>query len=488
LKIVLSIYFKLVISLLTICFSGPALSQQIIWANKNNIDKRTDFTKVIGQNKYGVYVLKHKSSTFRRYFILEHFDKKMNLLKSKTFKIPNAELEKIVVHNKGIVFFTKEFGKGFSYKLTMQGIDSNFNEQAARTIVSSQDFNDETVGFRIEYNVSRDRFLIWYLIEGERKTILKYHMVFNNDIQKTGQTEILHPLSDLYIGDAVIDDTGNLYAIYSHSEKFKSKSAADFYHYMYCLNIYTGISKNSLINNTETFVTGYKLCYNEKHNTVNAFGLFGIKDEDDNKGYFNILVNCRHFEFIFSTFSDIDRAVVGNIIGVKYEQKGENLSKFKIKKLVPKSDGGLLVISERSFVTTQSDIFYVNNIPQSSYDKILNNDEVLILSLDSLGNREWTEVIVKNQSSINDGGFYNGIIIMVNDDNINILYNDKLSANADIIQVTYSHTGEHSKKILMKNEQFYALIIPSEYSQVTNNSIVIPINQNRDFTYIKLLY
>ncbi len=466
----------------------PSHGQQIIWANKNNIDKRTDFTKVIGQNKYGVYVLKHRNSTFRRYFILEHFDKKMNLLKSKTFKIPNAELEKIIVHQKGIVFFTKEFSKGYSYKLIMQGIDSNFNEMPPRAIVSSQNFNDETVGFRIEYNQEKSRYLVWYLLEGEGKTILKYHLLNATESIREGQSSIPEALSELYIGDAIIDDTGNLYLIYSHSEKFKSKLAEDFHHYVYCLNIYSSQTTKELINNNQTFITGYKLSYNRMSKSVNAFGLFGITDEEDNKGYFLIQINCSTLNIASTVFQDIDRKTVGSIIGVKYEQKGENLSKFKIKKLVPKADGGLLVITERSFVTTQSDIFYVNNIPQSSYAKIFNNDEVLIMSLDSAGNAEWTDVVVKNQSSTNDGGFYNGIVIMVNDDNFSILYNDRISANSDIIQVTYRHTGEHSKKILVPNEQYYAMVIPSEYSQVTNNSIVIPINQNRDYTYIKLLY
>ena len=487
-KIVLSPYFKLFHALTIFLFCQTLHGQQIIWANKNNIDKRTDFTKVIGQNKFGLYVLKHKNSSFRRYFILEHFDKKMNLLKSKTFKIPNAELEKIIVHKKGIVFFTKEFSKGYSYKLTMQGIDSGFNEQPAKTIVSSQSFNDETVGFRIEYNPDKSRFIVWYLLESEGKTIVKYHLLDHQQVIKEGQSVIDHALSELYLGDAIVDDTGNLYMIYSHSEKFKSKEASDFRHYMYCLDIFSGESKSKLINNPETFVTGYKLSYNPRHRTVSGFGLFGTRDEDDNKGYFLLQIDCKTFEVINSVFNDIDRKIVANIIGLKFEQKGENLSKFKIKKLVPKADGGLLVITERSFITTQSDIFYVNNIPQSSYAKIFNNDEVLILSLDSTGKAEWTDVVVKNQSSINDGGFYNGIIIMVNDDSFSILYNDRLSANADIIQVTYNHKGAHTKKILLNNEQYYALVIPSEYSQVSNNSIVLPINQNRDFTYIKLLY
>ena len=99
----------LILTFLAFLASQNCFSQQILWANRNNLDKKTDFTKVIGQNKFGVYVLKHRNSSFRRYFLLEYFDKRMNLLKSKTFKIPNSELEKIVVTPNNIIAFSKDF-------------------------------------------------------------------------------------------------------------------------------------------------------------------------------------------------------------------------------------------------------------------------------------------------------------------------------------------------------------------------------------------
>lgn len=463
-------------------------AQQVIWANKNNLDKRTDFTKVIGQNRFGVFVLKHKNSTFRRYFILQQFDKKMNLMKSKTFKIPGGELEKIVVTDNDVVFFTKIYGKGFFYTLQMQHIDSAFNESAAKTIVNSEEFNNETINFRIEYNHKKDKFLIWYMLDFAEKTKLVYHLCNAYGQIKQGENSINTSLQEIYVGDATIDDSANLYVFYSKSEKFRSKNSEDFFHYVYGLNIHSGKVLNQLINNTETYVSSYKISYNYNNNTATAIGFHGVENEDENKGYFSAIIDCRLLSVRQVTFKDFDRKIVSQILGVKSEKNGEQLNKFKIKKLIPKVDGGTLIIAERSYVTTQSEIFYVNGIPQSSYAKIFNNDEVLIVCTDSAGNTLWSDVIIKNQSTVNDGGYYNGIIVMVNDNQINILYNDKLNANADIIQVSYMPNGEHSKKILLNNEQYYALVIPAEYNQVTANSIVIPINQNRDFTYIKLLY
>lgn len=473
--------------ILSSCAFKTGFSQQIIWANKNNLDKRTDFTKVIGQNKFGVYVLKHKNSNFRRYYILEHFDKKMNLLKSKTFRIPNCELEKIVVHSNGILVFTREYIKGNFTRLLFQSIDSSMNESNAKTIFNN---NNETEGntIRIEYNPDKSKFFIWYLKDENEKTELNFFLYNKNGLIRDGSTTIDKKLSDIFIGDAVCDDSGNLYVLYTHSSKFKSKESKDFFHYVLTLNINTLKKNEVLINNTQTFFNTYKLVYNDELATICAFGLFGELDEDDNKGYFYIRINCKNQLLITTQFNEIDRQIVSRVIGIKNEQKGDNLNKFKIKKLIPKTDGGFMVICERTFITTQSEIFYVNGIPQSSYARIFNNDEVILLNLDSNGAVIWSDVISKNQSSINDGGYFNGIVIMVNEDEIVILYNDKISANADIIQITYKSNGEFSKKILLNNEQFYALVIPSEYNQVSSNSIVIPITQNRDYTYIKLLY
>jgi hypothetical protein len=489
LKLIVKITSKaLLLAFIELLFASNCHSQQVIWANTNNLDKQTNFTKVVGQNKYGVYVLKHKNLTFRRYYILEYFDHKMNLIKNKTFKIPGAELEKVVVHKDGILVFTKEYQKGRFHRLMMQSIDSNLNESSIETIFTHDEKDKKISDIRIEYNHDRTLLMAWYIEENGSNCKLKYHLISLSEPAKNGVSSIDTQLENIYVGDAIIDKTGNLYVFYTRSVRFSSKQASDFEHRLLSLNIENNLLKDVLLNNEKTFFSSYKLEFNPEFNSVYGFGLFGELNEEDNKGYFFIRIECLNQTILESKFTDFERILVNSIIGLKNEQKGENINKFKIKKLIPRTDGGILIICERIFITTQSDVFYVNGIPQSTYAKIYNNDEVMLLNLDSSGSVKWSDVINKNQSSSNDGGYYNSIIVMINNAQINILYNDRLSANADIIQVTYNENGEHSKKILINNEQFYAKVIPIESNQVSANSIVLPINQNRDFTYIKLLY
>lgn len=412
----------------------------------------------------------------------------MNLIKSKTFKIPGGELEKIIVTKDKVIYYTKTAGKGFSFKLTMSSIDSAMNESSITDIAKSEDFDHQNVSFNIDYNKKKNIFLVWYLVEAGNATKLFYHLCDSRGIIRNGIRNMEMKTGEIFISETCLDDSGNFYFINSLTSRYKSKNAEDFKHYFSALKLSENRLITELINNQKTFISSYKLTYNEISGMVNVFGLYGEQDEEENTGFFNINFDTRKFEIYNSVFNTFDRKLVAGIIGVKNEQKGENLSKFKIKKAIARTDSGVLIIAERIFITTQSDIFYVNGIPQSSYARIYNNDEVILLSLDIQGNVVWQDFIQKNQASVNDGGYYNSIVVMVNEDKINIMYNDRLNANADIIQVTYMANGSHNKKILLNNDQYFALVIPNEYNQVTTNSLVIPVNQNREFTYIKLVY
>jgi hypothetical protein len=145
----------------------------------------------------------------------------MNLLKSKTFKIPNSQLEKIVVTPNDIIAFSKEYSKGNLSRLFYQIIDSNFNASEAFTIVNFDNPDLEMSDIRIEYNSIKNKFLIWYLSSEGENTKLNSFLLHNRKISANFIPTIKCKIDNFFIGDALIDDTGNLYLIYSKSEKFK---------------------------------------------------------------------------------------------------------------------------------------------------------------------------------------------------------------------------------------------------------------------------
>ncbi|MEZ4804897.1 MAG: hypothetical protein R2852_05295 [Bacteroidia bacterium] len=203
----------------------------------------------------------------------------MNLIKNKTFKIPGAELEKVVVHKEGILVFTKEYQKGRFHRLMMQSIDSNLNESSIETIFTHDEKDKKISDIRIEYNNDRTLLMAWYVEESGSVSKLKYHLISLTAPIRSGESTIDAPLEHIYVGDAIIDNTGNLYLFYTRSEKFTSKQASDFEHRLLSLNIENNIIKDVLLNNEITFFSSYKLEFNPEFNVVYGFGLIGEENE-----------------------------------------------------------------------------------------------------------------------------------------------------------------------------------------------------------------
>ena len=161
---------------------------------------------------------------------------------------------------------------------------------------------------------------------------------------------------------------------------------------------------------------------------------------------------------------------------------------FSLLKAIPRSDGGILLIAEQKEINTEDDIIMVNGIPQSTSKNIYNYNEILVLNYDNEGFLDWYNVITKNQTTVNDGGYYSSAVVYVGDKYVQLFYNDQLRSSGDIMQHTVYNNGKSESKKLLKLELDYVAIIPRESKQVSSNKIIIPTLKNRRFALLKLIY
>ena len=148
----------------------------------------------------------------------------------------------------------------------------------------------------------------------------------------------------------------------------------------------------------------------------------------------------------------------------------------------------MLIIAEQKEVATEDDIILVNGIPQSTSKNIYNFNELLIINYDSSAFIDWHKVVTKNQTTVNDGGYFSSVAIFVGDKYIQLLYNDQIRSSGDVMQYTIYNNGVEESKKLLKTELDFVAIIPEESSQVSSNKLIIPTSKNRRFSLLKLVY
>src|SRR5690606_114298 len=133
----------------------------------------------------------------------------------RNYKIPGSSLEKIIVHSKGIYYFTKSYGKGFNFSIKMNEIDSSMSDRFLGDIVNSVSLAGQNIDIQVEANYRRDQFVIWYLLDTREQTLLKFHLYSDKQIKLESGIRLDGNPRQNQIKDIITDDAGNLYFVLS---------------------------------------------------------------------------------------------------------------------------------------------------------------------------------------------------------------------------------------------------------------------------------
>jgi hypothetical protein len=183
-----------------------------------------------------------------------------------------------------------------------------------------------------------------------------------------------------------------------------------------------------------------------------------------------------------------DEFFLNKLSSAKIEKFNPDLNDFYIRKIVPRSDGGLIVLAEKFFQTRQTYTYYVNNFPQTSTRIVYNFDETAIYSINPDGKIQFNEVIKKHQSSVGDGGYFSSIISIPTLDYIQVLYNNEGNEQTDITLYSMNYEGISQNKIVVKSSNTNAAIIPTEYKQISANSGIICAIRDKRFTLMRITF
>jgi hypothetical protein len=80
------------------------------------------------------------------------------------------------------------------------------------------------------------------------------------------------------------------------------------------------------------------------------------------------------------------------------------------------------------------------------------------------------------------------VIVGVTQDNIHIIFNDKMRGNGNVMQYSINGKGVMSDVILLRSDREYLSVIPAESKQISSNKLLIPVSRDKKFALLKLIY
>jgi hypothetical protein len=167
---------------------------------------------------------------------------------------------------------------------------------------------------------------------------------------------------------------------------------------------------------------------------------------------------------------------------------------FDVRQLIVKNDGGFVMVSEENFITTRHGYtpgwgyysFYYSPYLSPSVREY-HYDDILALSYDADGNREWHAFVRKSQYSQEDGGIFSSYALVNTGSSLGFLFNDFNRARSNIQLATMDDRGGVSTQAFASEAPGTPDWLPRSAKQISAHELVVPCLRRRQLCFARIV-
>ncbi len=470
-----------------ILYSTNVSAQVLQWSTPTKLKGAAVFTRVIGENEKGIFLLRYRNRFYSKNVILERYNHLLTLQTSKVIDLKNARLSKIYMTPDGLLLIKSKYSRSTQLNnLSGQWYDYDFKPIGQSIPLASStpiEFGDRG-NFRLRISDDLQTISLLYSEKTKAEGILIHHKLFDIGLNLKNEKhfELPYAYQAFIISEFLVTNAGvtNLLCRNITRERRKISSSVNSLY-----TIYGGEIKDYLITDSVE-IKSAKLVYARADDAARVAAFYSREDTPGLIGTLSFKLSSDH-TFGILNYAPFPEKIINNV-ELNDRNNGVISEGFGILEAIPRSDGGMLIIAEQKEVATEDDIILINGIPQSTSKNIYNFNELLLINYDSSAFIDWHKVVTKNQTTVNDAGYFSSVAIFIGDKYIQLLYNDQIRSSGEVMQYTIYNNGVEESKKLLKTELDFVAIIPEESRQVSSNKLIIPTSKNRRFALLKLVY
>lgn len=329
----------------------------------------------------------------------------------------------------------------------------------------------QVLSYKVNYTKGQNLSLQYFLFSADTATILN------------GKLPLPYTDDELLIREVKLTNSGQVLVLGKVLLPKKNAATSNTF-VIFRYNPTTGQLREIPLNIPNLYITDLTLKAN-KYNDLYVTGFYSLKSTDQMIGSLYFRIDSQTDSIAVQHYEPFTADFLSRYLSPKQINKGQELNDFYLDDLVLRSDGGVLLLAERYYVTTESyrdlyGFFYTR--------EFYHYDDVAVISLSPTGTIEWTAVVPKQQ--VGEYVPELSYLKLVGSDRIYFFYRDfqkGFGPNVYINTVDYEGTVATPKPFFKKfkeSDTFYR-----SYSEQLSNTkgIIIYFNSNtKSLSLVKL--
>jgi hypothetical protein len=497
---------------LILSLSAPLFAQDVTvkWGNLNKRkNKWTEARYIVGRDETGFYVF---SSRFHgiSHIYLERYNNDNNLEWNKELELPESDgkrvdLEKIIYLDGKLLLFTSHYNrkldKNIAYVNTISEDGKVNNDQKQIDYISSgKKMNAGNFDFILSHDSAN--VLVYHNEPYDKNAQDKFSLkVLNSDLEITWKKDISVPYldQDFYISNYIVSPDEKVYMLAKIQEGKREKKGGKP-NYKYTILSYgeeDDKPKEFLISLADKFISDISFEIDKENNLVCA-GFYSKKNSADIAGTFYLVIDSDDEKVISRSIKDFDEKTLSQFMSSRKARKKRELYDYELRRLIPKSDGGSLLVAEQFYVRVVSSTDPKTGF--TTYTYYYNYNDIIIVDIDKKGEIGWVTRIPKLQVSTNDEGYYSSFALSIDaNDKVYIVYNDNrknllkpgkriksmsnLRKAMPALVIVDGRTGEYTKKALFDLKEKKVYLKPKLYMKTGPNEMVIYATRMKKYMF-----
>lgn len=307
--------------------------------------------------------------------------------------------------------------------------------------------------------------------------------------KNTGNTSLIlgHKNLKAALKQSHYDANGNLFLLFKMDNENQKFRAANKYTHKLAIVNKTKPTFYIDFEDTAKHIPSLAFVLDRFNNEIKISGIYKGTYDGPALGYvfYGIPIDSLHFKQNYAnSFSPEIRIKLQSF---KSSSREKDKSDYEIKHVIPRSDGGIVLIAEMAYIQTQTFVQYSQGFPVTREIRYFHNDEIVTISINPDGSMDWYYVLPKAQQSVNNSD-YNSFALVRLPDKLVFLFNEESRSSNAITQFNITNKGEASPRIFISQDLSGISILPGDARQVSPQSILIPSVRKKKLGLLKITF
>jgi len=175
----------------------------------------------------------------------------------------------------------------------------------------------------------------------------------------------------------------------------------------------------------------------------------------------------------------------------------DKASLVKPKRIIPRSDGGFVLVTEGEYKFTKAERLSTSNygfynstpvMPSVRYIDQNHFYDIGVFSINSDGSIDWQTTMPKAQVSENDDGYYSSFAFFEANNVLKFLYNEDFYNTGNFAEYNVNPNGLMKRQSVMNSEKQDLVLVPLKAKQLDGKTVIIPSEQKRNLQFVLFQY